>query len=65
MKNLGNFYCERNHMLPLNQKVLLSKKDEWHRKKDTGKLISLAKGTSQAEAKLNSDKIEPVTLFTI
>jgi len=40
-------------------------KDEWNTKEDTGKYCSMPKGTSWAEATLNSEKIKPIALAII
>jgi len=58
--------------LPHNRHFFVVNKDEWDTKEDTGKSMKnalhvqrYAKGTSQAEVTLNSEKIKPVALAIV
>jgi len=69
MKNMDNFRYTKEAITCNHQSMLFTvNKDEWNTKENTGKpwrVLQYAKGTSQAEVALNSEKIKPVALAII
>ena len=64
-----------HHWLLPNQHLLLSAKNDWNTKEDSGKsmknalyiiiAVPMSKSTSQAEMMSNSEKIKPIALAVI
>ena len=70
MKNTDNFRYKGKPSCTTTKLTLFTVgKDEWDTKKNTGKFkknaLYVLKGTSRAEATLNSENIKPVTLVVI
>ena len=67
-----HFIRSKNTNPPQKSTLFAVSKDEWHTKEDTGRsmknalyILQYAKGTSQAEAASNSEKIKPVALAVV
>ena len=70
MKNTDDFRYKGKPSCATTKLTLFAvSKDEWDTKEDTGKyalyVLRYAKGTSQVEATLNSEKTKPIALAVI